>query len=51
MIRYPDGRTAEAPTPNASVRTMFACNQAPASRPRRHRPRFVRDLTVSRATR
>ena len=43
MIRYPDGRTAEVPTPHPSIRTMFACNWAPASRPRRHRPRFVRD--------
>ena len=43
MIRYADGRAAEVPTPHPSIRSMFACNQAPASRPRRHRPRFVRD--------
>ena len=38
MIRYADGRTAEVPTPHPSIHTMFACNQAPASRPRRHPP-------------
>lgn len=26
MIRYPDGRTREVPTPNAAIRTMYACN-------------------------
>ena len=26
MIRYADGRTAEVPTPNAAIRTMYACN-------------------------